>query len=439
MGDPVIPTEWQNWIYENRSKNCDPEKMIEVLCDEGFPKRQVTEAVIYALNGGSYHPPYIPRARYEGDDDIEIYSVKDFLNADECLQLIELMRNYQRPSTTTNDIEKYKNHRTSHSSDLALLNSPFVQEIDRRISKMLDISPAFSEGIQGQWYNVGEEFREHTDYFEQDCNEFEQYARNTGQRTWTFMIYLNTVQEGGGTNFPKLNHCFTPEQGKAIIWNNLTPEGFPNPSTVHHGMPVIKGYKAIITKWFRTRGTGNIQYRLKHEYIRPHTQTGFLKKSIPSKLFRYLLRFYTNYRSSDLEKVQTKLTENHQEISPDTIEIPPELQHEIHKTLQPLAEAWSGCLLKPLVIDEINIYSEGSTTKYGRTELGAISILLNLHQKIERPWPIIIEDHFYRSHKVSLVSGQLLMYESKRLLPFSPVPLQGEHCTCMLAHYELDQ
>jgi prolyl 4-hydroxylase len=37
----------------------------------------------------------------------------------------------------------------------------------------------------------------------------------------------------------------------AVIWNNLYPDGTPNPDTLHQGMPVKAGHKAIITKWFR--------------------------------------------------------------------------------------------------------------------------------------------------------------------------------------------
>jgi prolyl 4-hydroxylase len=37
----------------------------------------------------------------------------------------------------------------------------------------------------------------------------------------------------------------------ALFWNNLTAEGQPNPGTLHQGMPVKAGDKAIITKWFR--------------------------------------------------------------------------------------------------------------------------------------------------------------------------------------------
>ena len=34
-------------------------------------------------------------------------------------------------------------------------------------------------------------------------------------------------------------------------WNNMNPDGSPNVATLHEGMPVVKGTKYIVTKWFR--------------------------------------------------------------------------------------------------------------------------------------------------------------------------------------------
>ena len=31
------------------------------------------------------------------------------------------------------------------------------------------------------------------------------------------------------------------------------PDGSPNEGTMHAGMPVVKGAKYVITKWYRTR------------------------------------------------------------------------------------------------------------------------------------------------------------------------------------------
>jgi prolyl 4-hydroxylase len=65
------------------------------------------------------------------------------------------------------------------------------------------------------------------------------------------MIYLNDVESGGETAFVNVGLVLPPKAGMAVIWNNLYPDGTPNPDTLHQGMPVKAGHKAIITKWFR--------------------------------------------------------------------------------------------------------------------------------------------------------------------------------------------
>jgi prolyl 4-hydroxylase len=72
------------------------------------------------------------------------------------------------------------------------------------------------------------------------------------------MIYLNTTEAGGGTHFTAIDTILYPQAGRAVIWNNLYADGSPNPDTIHHGMPVERGTKVIITKWFRDKGVGSM-------------------------------------------------------------------------------------------------------------------------------------------------------------------------------------
>jgi prolyl 4-hydroxylase len=85
---------------------------------------------------------------------------------------------------------------------------------------------------------------------------WKQEKRNGGQRSFTAMVYLNTVEEGGTTDFTRIGLSIPPQQGALIIWNNATVKGDVNVDTLHAGTPVIRGVKYIITKWYRTRKWG---------------------------------------------------------------------------------------------------------------------------------------------------------------------------------------
>ncbi len=131
--------------------------------------------------------------------------------------------------------------------------SPDVQPIDERIARFLGIAPENGETMQGQRYAPGQQFRAHHDYFHEGQSYWQAMKAQGGQRTWTAMIYLNPVAEGGATWFPEAGMRVAPKRGMLLAWNNMRLDGSPNPSTLHEGMPVVRGVKYIVTKWFRER------------------------------------------------------------------------------------------------------------------------------------------------------------------------------------------
>lgn len=184
----------------------------------------------------------------------DIFQLRDFLNADHCEELIALIDRDRRPSTIADDNgDQY--FRTSETCDLQLRDAP-VQALEDKLTELSGIDPAYGEPLQGQRYAVGQEFKPHTDYFTPGGPDWEQYCAVSGQRTWTFMIYLNAVEAGGATRFKAVGKTFQPEAGKLLCWNNRRPDGRENPNTLHHGMKVRMGTKYVITKWYREKPWG---------------------------------------------------------------------------------------------------------------------------------------------------------------------------------------
>ena len=182
---------------------------------------------------------------------LELFQLRRFLSPDLCTALIALIDADRRPSTIA-DANGDRYFRTSETCDLDA-GEPAVQELEARLFALNRIDPAFGEPVQGQRYAAGQEFKAHTDYFEPDGADWERYCAVAGQRTWTFMVYLNEVEAGGGTRFAAARKIVQPETGKLLAWNNRRPDGRPNPNTLHHGMKVRKGVKYVITKWYRER------------------------------------------------------------------------------------------------------------------------------------------------------------------------------------------
>ena len=185
---------------------------------------------------------------------LTLFLRKAFLEPELCGRIIAQVEAQRRPSTIS-DANGDPTFRTSETCDLDQAD-PAVLEIEARIRAFTGLSGAHGEPMQGQRYGVGQEFKGHTDYFEPNGVDFARYCSVAGQRTWTVMIYLNEPEAGGATRFKTIDKIVQPEVGKLLAWNNLRPDGSPNPSTIHQGMKVRAGAKYVITKWFRERAWG---------------------------------------------------------------------------------------------------------------------------------------------------------------------------------------
>jgi len=67
-------------------------------------------------------------------------------------------------------------------------------------------------------------------------------GREMEKRILAYTIYLNTVDEGGETEFLYQSQRVKPVKGRIVIW----PAGFPY---VHRGNPPLSGEKYIVTSW----------------------------------------------------------------------------------------------------------------------------------------------------------------------------------------------
>ncbi len=65
-------------------------------------------------------------------------------------------------------------------------------------------------------------------------------------RAFVWSIYLNTVEEGGETEFLHFSKRVKPVTGRIVIW----PAGFPY---VHRGNPPLAGEKYLLTSWMNLR------------------------------------------------------------------------------------------------------------------------------------------------------------------------------------------
>ena len=265
----AIPEAWRTWLIHNRDRGCARKDLVERALARGYsleaidaildtpPPRGAELAFKDGLeppdwsqwfNAPVTDPRHQPQALKVPTPQAQLYELPSLLSPQECQELIEAINTALLPSTVTRGSNDYRTSRTCH---LRHNHPELSRRLDQRFADLLGVDPRFSEPIQGQRYDPGQYFKEHTDWFSPGTKEFDDNTRHGGQRTWTVMVYLNAVESGGETLFKHLNQCFVPGPGLGLAWNNLQADGAPNRYTLHEAMPVEVGSKWVITKWFR--------------------------------------------------------------------------------------------------------------------------------------------------------------------------------------------
>ena len=195
--------------------------------------------------------PGVLKVPAEGRD---LFVYRGFLPAADCAALMARIDAGRAPSQILAD-HPDPEFRTSETCNLDP-KDPLTRRVEARITTLMGIDGKHGETIQGQRYAPGQQFKPHHDFFYTSERYWEEQEKIGGQRTWTVMIFLNTPEAGGHTNFPKAKVKIAPRAGNLLTWNNLDALGEPNENSLHDGTPVEAGTKYIITKWYRERPWG---------------------------------------------------------------------------------------------------------------------------------------------------------------------------------------
>lgn len=166
------------------------------------------------------------------------------LSGEECDELIRLSKDRLQRSKI-GDIREVNELRTSSSMFLQEDENDIVTRIEKRISYIMNIPIEHGEGLQVLHYKIGQEYKAHFDFFS-SANKLV-----SNPRVSTLVMYLNDVEHGGETFFPKLNFSVAPQKGMAVYFEYFYNDNTLNELTLHGGAPVIRGDKWAATQWMR--------------------------------------------------------------------------------------------------------------------------------------------------------------------------------------------
>ena len=184
------------------------------------------------------------------------------------------------------------------------------------------------------------------------------------------------------------------------------------------------------------------------------TEVGFLKTKVPESLYRDILRDRDIALARGL--VSTELADFGILNSPVVIENPrlqkskgilvnrtqliklsPDIKKSIFESLGPLAEDWADLKLTPTSLYGIRRYRNMSTlaSHVDKVSTHVISAIINVDQDVEEDWPLYIMDNAGQENVVLMEPGDMVWYESARLIHGRQKPLRGRHYDNIFIHY----
>jgi prolyl 4-hydroxylase len=176
-----------------------------------------------------------------------IVVLANVLSHEECDALIQLSKERMNRSKIGNT-RSVDELRTSSSMFFEEAENELVVKIEKRVSQIMNIPVEHGEGLQILNYKIGQEYKAHFDFFRSTSTK-----PVTNPRISTLVMYLNDVEEGGETYFPKLNFSVSPQKGMAVYFEYFYDSQELNELTLHGGGPVITGDKWAATQWMRRK------------------------------------------------------------------------------------------------------------------------------------------------------------------------------------------
>lgn len=467
----VFNKDWEEWMDHNISLGNCKNIMFKMSLDAGYPYHLIKQklnidylvSTVLPKEGGldleclEYSDLLenvtdkcaLKTAIKVNNEKLDIYKIENFLNNEECIKLIEIINSSNLVNSQIININNTGIVSSSRTSKTCMFESTeftdFIYNIDSRICKTIGINNKFTEPIQAQKYEIGQEFKLHTDYF--DKNTLLNNDNIKSQRTWTFMIYLNDMPDessGGHTSFPYAYLSFQPKKGMALIWNNLN-KGNVNIFSHHQGMPILKGEKYIITKWFRDKKNNVFipNQVSENNFLPIFHNIGFEKKKIKLECVDKIKEWMNNNTSKFIKEQSSINYEIEKNIYSNILYIntaPSELQELLKNEISLLLTEWINYKtnLNYVCTYGIREYLKGSILQnhYDRIKSHVISAIIHLDDKSEKPWPLYIEDHHFRSHEIEMEYGDVVFYESTTCLHGRPTPFEGEYYRNMYIHFK---
>jgi len=113
------------------------------------------------------------------------------------------------------------------------------------------------------------------------------------------------------------------------------------------------------------------------------------------------------------------------------------LKQHIWNAARDTISEWTGHKLAECSLYGIRVYKEGAVLAPHVDRLPLVSsAIINVDQDVDEPWPLEVIGHDGKAHNVTMLPGDLVLYESHSILHGRPFPLKGRFMANVFIHFE---
>lgn len=186
--------------------------------------------------------------------DPAVVVIDDVLSDDEMDYIKKAAEDKLKPASvlSENGSALVTNVRLANHCWLEYQSDETINAIGQKVSDIVGLPLENAEALQVVHYGIGGKYDAHLDAFDLGTGRGQKACIHGGQRIVTALIYMNSVEEGGETEFPAIGAKVIPLKGRMVIFNNTSRSIMKgHPKSIHAALPVEKGEKWIANMWFR--------------------------------------------------------------------------------------------------------------------------------------------------------------------------------------------
>eukprot|EP00604_Paraphysomonas_vestita_P003561 CAMPEP_0174823670 /NCGR_PEP_ID=MMETSP1107-20130205/26627_1 /TAXON_ID=36770 /ORGANISM="Paraphysomonas vestita, Strain GFlagA" /LENGTH=206 /DNA_ID=CAMNT_0016047179 /DNA_START=609 /DNA_END=1226 /DNA_ORIENTATION=- len=170
------------------------------------------------------------------------------------------------------------------------------------------------------------------------------------------------------------------------------------------------------------------------------TDDGFKLIKLPTETYSWLKSWYDHKKELEHEEETSAGPCMNQHKAPSEMtHLPHEEKLRLTRELQPILEEWYGKgPLEMTSIYGIRKYTNNSILRMHVDTLAThvVSAIINVDQDVVTPWKLLILDHNDEEHELEMQPGDMVLYESAKLLHGRPVPMNGLRYENIFIHFK---